>query len=92
MAETGQQIGCTSLHVLFYGIGRNGGNDGMLFEVIVGNIGLVYSGNSQHTAVARFDNYVANSKADVGRAAGESVYLMQDGQPINEHQGPADDE
>jgi hypothetical protein len=62
------------------------------WEVIVGNIGTVYSGNNPTDANDMYDEYVRQSKAGSGRAAGESVYLMEDGEPIAEHQGPADDE
>ncbi len=62
------------------------------YEVVVGNIGTVYSGHSQSEANAKFDFYVADSKTGIGRSGGESVYLMEDCEPVREYQGPADDE
>lgn len=63
-----------------------------VFEVIVGNVGTVHTGNDYATARKEYCIYVDVSKAGVGRAAGESVYLMKDGEPVMAHQGPADDE
>ena len=62
------------------------------YEVICGNIGRVHTGNNPTDANDMYDEYVRQSKAGSGRAGGESVYLMEDGEPIAEHQGPADDE
>lgn len=47
------------------------------YEVIVGNVGTVYSGNSQDMAHAVYLKYVAISNGGEGRAGGESVYLME---------------
>ena len=62
------------------------------YEVIVGNIGRVHTGNNPTDANDVYDEYVRQSKTGSGRAANESVYLMEDDQPIAEHQGPADDD
>lgn len=62
------------------------------FEVVVGNIGTVHTGADQTAASTMYDSYVELSKTGYGRTAGESVYLMQDGEPIQEHQGTAGDE
>lgn len=52
----------------------------MLCEVHVSNIGCVYSGSNKHAADSTFDTYVEKSKSDVGgRAAGESVVLLVNG-------------
>lgn len=52
----------------------------MIYQVIVGNIGTVYSGNTEQTACDIFDEYVKMSQAPYGRASGESVTLMMDGE------------
>lgn len=62
------------------------------FEVVVGNLGVVYTGNSGFDAKTKYNTYVGQSRRNEGRAAGESVYLMKNGSPIQEHQGPVDDE
>lgn len=56
-----------------------------LFEVIVGNIGRVYAGNSERAAKDCYDLYVHKSKNNKGNSAGEDVTLFKDGEPINEH-------
>ena len=59
------------------------------FEVVVGNIGTVYSGNNYMQATAKYSSYVKDSKAQYGRAAGESVVLFHHGhiraeyEPVN---------
>lgn len=57
------------------------------YEVIVGNIGTVYSGNNFMQASAKYATYVKQSKSGVGRAGGESVTLMHDGEIRKEHEG-----
>jgi hypothetical protein len=57
------------------------------YEVIVGNIGTVYSGNNGQAAQNYFKAYVANSKCDSGRAAGESVTLLAGGEIAREYAG-----
>lgn len=57
------------------------------FQVIVGNIGTVYSGNNYMQAECKFSRYVKLSKANVGRAAGEPVTLMHNGEPRREYIG-----
>lgn len=54
------------------------------WEVIVGNIGTVYSGPDEDEARRRFRDYCHDAKADIGRAAGEQVTLMQDGEIVTE--------
>lgn len=60
-------------------------------EVIVGNIGTVYRGTDHGQAHADFETYVEQSRSEVGRAAGESVILFVDGEPVREHAGQYDD-
>jgi hypothetical protein len=57
------------------------------FEVIVGNIGTVYSGGSRSEAMKKWTTYQLQSKAGYGRAGGEDVTLMADGEPIKEYFG-----
>lgn len=58
-----------------------------MFEVIVGNIGTVYSGEDKIEALARFNEYVNQSKWNEGRAGGEDVTLMEDNEILYEHFG-----
>jgi hypothetical protein len=53
------------------------------FEVIVGNIGTVYSGTNRHEAEGAYNEYVVASKLKAGRAAGEQVTMMKDGEPVH---------
>lgn len=55
------------------------------YEVIVGNVGTVPVGNELSEAESVFDDYVKMSAAEIGRAAGEDVVLMEDGEPIKEY-------
>ena len=57
------------------------------WEVIVGNIGTVYSGPNGFEANAHFQTYVGQSNSGHGRAAGEDVILMKDGELHREFQG-----
>jgi len=56
------------------------------YEVIVGNIGTVYSGDDMAEAKSTYESYVADSKADYGRAGGEDVTLMVDGEPDSDYE------
>lgn len=62
------------------------------YEVVVGNVGTVYSGRSLKKALAKFRAYVEESKAgapdgSAGRASGEDVTLFRDGDIFEEHVG-----
>jgi hypothetical protein len=57
------------------------------YEVIVGNIGTVYDGSNKKEAVRTYNIYVRQSKANYGRASGEDVYLMLNGDIDREHHG-----
>ncbi len=61
----------------------------MIYEVVVGNIGTVHSGENKRAAAKAYRIYVKHAQQN---PVFESVYLMQDGEPIMEHQSPADDE
>lgn len=56
-------------------------------EIIVGNIGCVYRGGNPAEANAVWGDYVNQSRRGVGRAAGESVTYLIDGEPEREHEG-----
>lgn len=57
------------------------------FRVIVGNIGTVYAGNNYMQAMAKFSSYAKDSRNNYGRAAGEGVVLLHDGEIKREHIG-----
>ncbi len=57
------------------------------YEVVVGNVGTVYSGNNAVEANRTFREYVAQSRLSIGRAAGEDVTLLRNGEPAREHTG-----
>ena len=59
----------------------------MRIEVIVSNIGTVYSGNSLKQAKFHFNEYVEQSKTHYGRASMESVWLMKQDEIVQEHVG-----
>ena len=57
------------------------------FEVVVGNIGTVYSGNNFMVASSKYSAYVENSKSGKGRAGGEAVTMFHNGEIRYEHAG-----
>ncbi len=57
------------------------------YDVVVGNIGNVYSGSSQDDANAQYESYATDSREGYGRAGGEDVTLLADGEPVREHHG-----
>lgn len=57
------------------------------YEVLVGNIGCVYSEESRGLALRVYRDYVDISKAGAGRAAGENVTLMINGEPEVDYVG-----
>jgi hypothetical protein len=56
-----------------------------MFEVIVGNIGTVYTGGSYDRAYQNFVTYAERSRDGNGRAAGELVLLLLDGHVVKEY-------
>ena len=56
------------------------------YEVVVGNIGTVYVGDSEKEARDTFASYAQMALGNDGRAGGESVTLFRDGEPIDECQ------
>ncbi len=57
------------------------------FQVIVGNIGTVYAGNNYMQAMSAYSTYVRQSTKNIGRAAGESVTVMHNGEIKHEYTG-----
>lgn len=57
------------------------------FEVIVSNVGTVYSGNDRAQAGNEYNDWVRLSEGTQGRASGESVTIMADGSPAVDHTG-----
>ena len=55
------------------------------YEVIVGNIGSVYRGSDNAEALSVFEEYSSQSRQGYGRASGEPVTLMADGEPKEEY-------
>jgi hypothetical protein len=58
-----------------------------MYEVIVGNIGLVYQGSNPCEAGKIFKEYKEQSRSGYGRASGESVTMFKHGEPIREYIG-----
>lgn len=61
------------------------------YEVIVGNIGTVYSGDKLGLAIKCYSDYRKLSKRDIGRASNESVVMFKDGEILHEHEGKGED-
>jgi hypothetical protein len=57
------------------------------YEVVVGNIGQTYNGTDRLTALKKFRAYRELSQRGRGRALGESVTLLRDGDIYKEHRG-----
>lgn len=62
----------------------------MKYEITVGNIGTVYVGFNKITALDTFQEYVSRSKTNVGRAGGESVTMLKNGEIAKEYVGTVD--
>lgn len=60
------------------------------YQVIVGNVGLVYSGDDPVDAKDAYNEYKEMSVSGYGRAAYEDVTLMRNGEPELEHVGESD--
>jgi hypothetical protein len=70
-------------------IEANKGNSTMKndYEVICRNIGSVYRGSNLAIATKVFREYWDQSDSQYGRASGEDVTLMANGEPIKTHYG-----
>lgn len=56
-----------------------------VYEVIVGNIGTVYSGTSKSDTTREWLTYVDQSKSGTGRAGNEPVTMFCDGEIVKEY-------
>ncbi len=62
----------------------------MAYELLVGNLGIVYEGDNLDRAIELFQAYAERSLLGSGRGAGEPVVLMtSDGHVLHEYT-PAD--
>jgi len=68
--------------------GRSGD---LIYQVIVGNVGMIYTGIVKSAALAQYKDYVYLSKKEIGRVSRESVTLMEDDEIIREHIGEIED-
>ncbi len=57
------------------------------YEVVVGNVGVVYSGDDERAAEREFRIYKMVSMSGAGRAAGEPVTMLKMGQIAKEYHG-----
>jgi len=57
------------------------------YDVLVGNVGRVHSGKSRKKALEHFKEYRKQSRSGYGRAGGEDVVLLVDGEPSVEFFG-----
>ena len=66
------------------------------YEVIVGNVGTIFDetggARAKWNAKKAYLHYVEASLAGTGRAGGEGVVLMEDGEIIAEHFGENSDD
>ncbi len=62
------------------------------YDVIVGNIGTVYSGTNHRDARLHARTYIDQSKSERGRAGGESVTIFKNGEITEEYIGTHDKE
>ena len=58
-----------------------------IYQVVVGNVGTVYDGDSYNDAMHAYGDYRQQSMDGIGRAAGESVTLFNDGEIEKEYEG-----
>jgi hypothetical protein len=62
------------------------------YQVIAGNVGLVYDGGFYDSANDAFHVYRKRSMDGVGRASGEDVTMMKDGEIIREFSGSSSED
>jgi hypothetical protein len=58
-----------------------------MIQVIVGNVGTVYEGDDEKAARRMFEDYLWLSQQNSGRAAGESVAMIEGGVEIDFYAG-----
>lgn len=56
-----------------------------VYKVVVGNIGMVYTGDDYRQARDIFDIYVEQSQSNYGRASGEMVTLFDCDRLVREY-------
>lgn len=59
----------------------------MTYEIYAGNVGSVHTGTNKKDALKVFKSYVADSKANYGRVAGESIHMFADDELVKEYVG-----
>ena len=59
----------------------------MTYDVVVGNIGTVYTGGCHRFADEHYSEYVTQSKTGYGRAGGEDVTILKNGEIVREYIG-----
>lgn len=57
------------------------------YQIVISNIGTVWTGENGFTARTEYGQYVALSEEAYGRMAGENVTLFQNREPLFEHAG-----
>lgn len=57
------------------------------FEVVVGNVGTIYSGENACAAHGTYRDAMILSASKQGRASGESITLLQDGEVVKKYEG-----
>ncbi len=58
------------------------------FQVVVGNVGIVYDGDNDEKAEEIFEEYIEISKSGASRAGDEPVTLMEDNDIVDEYMPP----
>lgn len=61
-----------------------------IWEITVSNIGVVYRSENGAEAFREFGEWKRLSESDFGRASGESVSLLRDGEIYFDHAGVSD--
>ncbi len=59
----------------------------MKYKLYVSNIGLVKETNDREDIFIEYLSYVLDVDDDIGRASGETVTLMEDGEILKEYYG-----
>ena len=55
------------------------------YDLVVGNVGTVYTGTNGFEAIRDYNEYVRLSKDNYGRVGGEDVTLFKNGEPYKEY-------
>lgn len=57
------------------------------YQILVGNIGTVYNGSNLRVAQVVYNEWVAESKLNVGKVAGEPVTFFRGDEIFKEYEG-----